>query len=132
MLLRAILYAAGNVQWKKQRPKGVIQSRVLGSYGHRISDKSTPFMYIFRYKNFYVAKPNECASFCAAFAQPPQNKNDGGTPDSGLHGMFHGLTPAAWVLFQIAFIHLEREYEKQKDSVSVPLSIQAPRSRLLR
>lgn len=38
-----------------------------------------------------------------------QNKIDGGTPDSGLHGMFHGLTPAAWVLFRIAFIHLERE-----------------------
>ena len=125
MFLRAILYAAGNVQWKKQRPKGVIQSKVLRSYGHRTSDKSTPSMYIFRYKNFYVAKPKECASFCAAFAQPPKNKIDGGTPDSWLHGMFHGLTPAAWVLFQIAFIHLEREYGKQKDNVSVPPSIQA-------
>lgn len=46
--------------------------------------------------------------------------------------MFHGLTPAAWVLFQIAFIHLEREYENQKDNVSVSPSTQARRLQLLR
>lgn len=68
MLLRAILYAAANVQPGKQRPKGMIQSKVLRSYGHSTSDESTPSMYIIRYKNFYVAKPNEYASFCAAFA----------------------------------------------------------------
>lgn len=117
---------------EKAKTEGVIQSKVQRSYGHRTSDKSTPSMYIIRYKNFYFAKLIECASFCAAFAQPPKTKIDGGTPDSGLHGMFHGLTPAAWVLYQIAFIHLEREYEKQKDNVIVPPSIQAPRSRLLR
>ena len=70
--------------------------------------------------------------FLRGFRIASQNTIDDGTPDSGLHGMFHGLTPAAWVLFQIAFIHLEREYEKQKDNASVPSSIQAPRSRLLR
>ena len=52
--------------------------------------------------------------FLRGFRIASQNTIDDGTPDSGLHGMFHGLTPAAWVLFQIAFIHLEREYEKIK------------------
>lgn len=46
--------------------------------------------------------------------------------------MPHGLTPAAWVLFRKAFVHLEREYENQTANVSVPPSDQAPRSRLLR
>lgn len=68
MFLRAILYAAANVQWEKQRPKGIIQSKMLWLHGQRTSDESTPSMYIIRYKNFYVAKSNECASFCAAFA----------------------------------------------------------------
>ena len=68
-------------------------------------------MYIIRYRNFCVATSNECASFCAAFAQPPEIKIDGATPDSGFHSMPHGLTPAAWVLFRKAFVHLEREYE---------------------
>ena len=87
-------------------------------------------MYIIRYRNFYVATSNECSSFCAAFAQPPKNKIDGATPDSELHSMPHGLTPAAWVLFRKAFVHLEREYENQTDNVSVPPSDQAPRLRL--
>ena len=83
-------------------------------------------MYIIRYRNFYVATSNERLSFCAAFAQPPKNKNDDATPDSRLHGISQGLTPAAWVLFRKAFVHVERAYENQTNNVSVPPSDQAP------
>ena len=63
-----------------------------------------------------------------SFRTASKNKIDGATPDSGFHSMPHELTPAAWVLFRKAFVHLEREYENQTDSV--PPNDQAPRLRL--